>query len=79
MHNARGRQTELLLNAESESDRERWLSALRPPTVGFHQFFLCWLLLLARRRLTISLIALISSIANDHFNLFHLFLEVVAP
>uniref|UniRef100_A0A915ARH7 DH domain-containing protein n=3 Tax=Parascaris univalens TaxID=6257 RepID=A0A915ARH7_PARUN len=34
MHNARGRQTELLLNAESESDRERWLSALRPPTVG---------------------------------------------
>ncbi|VDM77127.1 unnamed protein product, partial [Strongylus vulgaris] len=25
------RQTELLLNAESETDRERWLSALRPP------------------------------------------------
>ncbi|VDK41943.1 unnamed protein product [Anisakis simplex] len=32
MHNARGRQVELLLNADSESDRERWLSALRPPT-----------------------------------------------
>ncbi|WKX95040.1 hypothetical protein Q1695_011919 [Nippostrongylus brasiliensis] len=31
MRNARGRQTELLLNAESETDRERWLSALRPP------------------------------------------------
>ncbi|PIO62381.1 PH domain protein [Teladorsagia circumcincta] len=34
MRNARGRQTELLLNAESETDRERWLSALRPPIVG---------------------------------------------
>nr|CDJ97049.1 Dbl homology (DH) and Pleckstrin homology and Src homology-3 domain containing protein [Haemonchus contortus] len=31
MRNARGRQAELLLNAESETDRERWLSALRPP------------------------------------------------
>ncbi|VDN55425.1 unnamed protein product [Dracunculus medinensis] len=27
----KGRQIELLLNADSESDRERWLSALRPP------------------------------------------------
>lgn len=34
MQNARGKQVELLLNAESESDRERWLSAMRPPTVG---------------------------------------------
>lgn len=33
MHNARGKQVELLLNTESESDRERWLSAMRPPTV----------------------------------------------
>lgn len=33
MNNARGRQIELLLNADSESDRERWLSALRPPAV----------------------------------------------
>ncbi|KJH41874.1 RhoGEF domain protein [Dictyocaulus viviparus] len=32
MRNAYGRQAELLLNAESETDRERWLSALRPPT-----------------------------------------------
>ncbi|VDM60972.1 unnamed protein product [Angiostrongylus costaricensis] len=32
MRNAHGRQAELLLNAESETDRERWLSALRPPT-----------------------------------------------
>ncbi|CAI4227485.1 unnamed protein product [Auanema sp. JU1783] len=32
MRNARGKQTELLLNAESETDRERWLSAIRPPT-----------------------------------------------
>lgn len=31
MRNARGRMTELLLNAESETDRERWLSAIRPP------------------------------------------------
>ncbi|VDK35770.1 unnamed protein product [Gongylonema pulchrum] len=31
MHNARGKQVELLLNADSETDRERWLSALRPP------------------------------------------------
>ncbi|CAG9538273.1 unnamed protein product [Cercopithifilaria johnstoni] len=31
MHNAVGKQVELLLNADSESDRERWLSALRPP------------------------------------------------
>ena len=35
MRDARGRQTELLLSAESETDRERWLSALRPPTVSF--------------------------------------------
>jgi hypothetical protein len=34
LQNARGRQVELLLSAESESDRERWLSAMRPPTVG---------------------------------------------
>ncbi|KAJ1354139.1 hypothetical protein KIN20_010973 [Parelaphostrongylus tenuis] len=32
MRNAHGRQVEFLLNAESETDRERWLSALRPPT-----------------------------------------------
>uniref|UniRef100_A0A915E303 Ephexin-1 n=1 Tax=Ditylenchus dipsaci TaxID=166011 RepID=A0A915E303_9BILA len=32
MQNARGKQVELLLNAESESDRERWLSAMRPPS-----------------------------------------------
>uniref|UniRef100_A0A915Q3B3 Uncharacterized protein n=1 Tax=Setaria digitata TaxID=48799 RepID=A0A915Q3B3_9BILA len=32
MHNAVGKQVELLLNADSETDRERWLSALRPPT-----------------------------------------------
>ncbi|CAD5216011.1 unnamed protein product [Bursaphelenchus xylophilus] len=32
MHNARGKQVELLLNTDSESDRERWLSAMRPPT-----------------------------------------------
>ncbi|CAB3404205.1 unnamed protein product [Caenorhabditis bovis] len=31
MRNARDRQTELLLSAESETDRERWLSAVRPP------------------------------------------------
>ncbi|KAL3994622.1 RhoGEF domain family protein [Acanthocheilonema viteae] len=31
MHNAIGKQVELLLNADSETDRERWLSALRPP------------------------------------------------
>uniref|UniRef100_A0A8R1TK75 Uncharacterized protein n=1 Tax=Onchocerca volvulus TaxID=6282 RepID=A0A8R1TK75_ONCVO len=31
MHNAVGKQVELLLNADSETDRERWLSALRPP------------------------------------------------
>ncbi|KAL3119642.1 hypothetical protein niasHT_006728 [Heterodera trifolii] len=31
--NARGnQQVELLLNADSESDRERWLTAMRPPT-----------------------------------------------
>uniref|UniRef100_A0A915MYU5 DH domain-containing protein n=1 Tax=Meloidogyne javanica TaxID=6303 RepID=A0A915MYU5_MELJA len=30
--NARGRQVELLLSAENESDRERWLTAMRPPT-----------------------------------------------
>ncbi|KAI1716135.1 rhoGEF domain-containing protein [Ditylenchus destructor] len=34
MQNARGKQVELLLNAESESDRERWLSAMRPPTTA---------------------------------------------
>ena len=34
MRDARGRQSELLLSAESETDRERWLSALRPPTVS---------------------------------------------
>ena len=33
--NARGRQVELLLSAENESDRERWLTAMRPPTVSF--------------------------------------------
>ncbi|CAD6194022.1 unnamed protein product [Caenorhabditis auriculariae] len=32
MRNARGRQSELLLSADSETDRERWLSAVRPPT-----------------------------------------------
>ncbi|CAD5211837.1 unnamed protein product [Bursaphelenchus okinawaensis] len=32
MQNARGKQVELLFNTESESDRERWLSAMRPPT-----------------------------------------------
>uniref|UniRef100_A0A0R3RHH5 DH domain-containing protein n=1 Tax=Elaeophora elaphi TaxID=1147741 RepID=A0A0R3RHH5_9BILA len=31
MHNAVGKQVELLLNADSETERERWLSALRPP------------------------------------------------
>lgn len=34
LQNARGRQAELLLSAESESDRERWLSAFRPPSVS---------------------------------------------
>ncbi|KAI1707214.1 rhoGEF domain-containing protein [Ditylenchus destructor] len=34
LQNARGKQMELLLNAESESDRERWLSAMRPPTTA---------------------------------------------
>ncbi|VDO33641.1 unnamed protein product [Onchocerca flexuosa] len=33
MHNAVGKQVELLLNADSETDRERWLSALRPPAL----------------------------------------------
>uniref|UniRef100_A0A914XIE6 Uncharacterized protein n=1 Tax=Plectus sambesii TaxID=2011161 RepID=A0A914XIE6_9BILA len=32
MNNAKGKQSEMLLSAESESDRERWLSAMRPPT-----------------------------------------------
>uniref|UniRef100_A0A1I7XTH3 SH3 domain-containing protein n=1 Tax=Heterorhabditis bacteriophora TaxID=37862 RepID=A0A1I7XTH3_HETBA len=32
MRNARGKHTELLFNADSETDRERWLSAIRPPT-----------------------------------------------
>lgn len=32
MHNSRGKQVELLLNCESESERERWLSSMRPPT-----------------------------------------------
>ncbi|PAV67618.1 hypothetical protein WR25_02347 isoform A [Diploscapter pachys] len=32
MRNARGKQTELLLSADSETDRERWLSSVRPPT-----------------------------------------------
>ncbi|NP_001364847.1 SH2 domain-containing protein [Caenorhabditis elegans] len=32
MRNARDKQTELLLSADSETDRERWLSAVRPPT-----------------------------------------------
>uniref|UniRef100_A0A8R1E0Q3 Uncharacterized protein n=1 Tax=Caenorhabditis japonica TaxID=281687 RepID=A0A8R1E0Q3_CAEJA len=32
MRNAREKQTELLLSADSETDRERWLSAVRPPT-----------------------------------------------
>ncbi|CAJ0960202.1 unnamed protein product, partial [Mesorhabditis belari] len=31
MRNARGKQSEWLLSADSESDRERWLSAMRPP------------------------------------------------
>lgn len=34
MRNARDKQTELLLSADSETDRERWLSAVRPPTVS---------------------------------------------
>lgn len=32
MRNAREKQTELLLSTDSETDRERWLSAVRPPT-----------------------------------------------
>ncbi len=36
MQNANGKQVEMLLNAESESDRERWLSAMRPPTVCYN-------------------------------------------
>ncbi|KAI6226227.1 Ephexin-1 [Aphelenchoides fujianensis] len=32
MQNARGKHVELFMNAESESDRERWLSSMRPPT-----------------------------------------------
>uniref|UniRef100_A0A914Z7E3 DH domain-containing protein n=2 Tax=Panagrolaimus superbus TaxID=310955 RepID=A0A914Z7E3_9BILA len=32
LQNAFGKQVELLLNVESESDRERWLTAMRPPT-----------------------------------------------
>lgn len=39
MHNAVGKQVELLLNADSETDRERWLSALRPPAVLKYLFF----------------------------------------
>lgn len=44
MNNARGKQSELLLSAESESDRERWLSAMRPPTVSklFLDFEVFW-------------------------------------
>jgi hypothetical protein len=38
MENSRGKQVELLLNCESESERERWLSSMRPPTVGTHFF-----------------------------------------
>ncbi len=38
MENARGKQVELLLNAESESDRERWISAVRPPTVSLLRY-----------------------------------------
>lgn len=33
LQNAKGRQVEILLSVESESDRERWLSAMRPPSV----------------------------------------------
>uniref|UniRef100_A0A183CD64 DNA helicase n=1 Tax=Globodera pallida TaxID=36090 RepID=A0A183CD64_GLOPA len=32
VQNAWGNQVELLLNADSESDRERWLAAMRPPS-----------------------------------------------
>ena len=32
LQNANGKQAEFLFNVESESDRERWLSAMRPPT-----------------------------------------------
>ena len=28
-------QTELILCAESETDRQRWLAAMRPPTVSY--------------------------------------------
>jgi neuronal guanine nucleotide exchange factor len=31
MQNARQKQCEYLLNTESETDRERWLSSIRPP------------------------------------------------
>ncbi|CAJ0587068.1 unnamed protein product, partial [Mesorhabditis spiculigera] len=31
MRNARGKQSEYLFSADNESDRERWLSAMRPP------------------------------------------------
>lgn len=31
MQNARGKQSEYLLNTDSETDRERWLSSIRPP------------------------------------------------
>lgn len=34
MQNARGKQSEYLLNAESETDRERWLNAIRPPAAS---------------------------------------------
>ena len=33
MHNARGKQNELLLCADAENDRQRWLTAFRPPVV----------------------------------------------
>ncbi|KAI6218252.1 Rho guanine nucleotide exchange factor 35 [Aphelenchoides besseyi] len=34
MQNARMKHVELLVNCDSESDRERWLSAMRPPMVS---------------------------------------------
>ena len=34
LQNAYGKQVEFLFNVESESDRERWLTAMRPPTAS---------------------------------------------
>lgn len=44
MQNSREKHVELLLNCESESERERWLSSMRPPayTNGGEKIYAKW-------------------------------------